>query len=131
MLVCIIIYIFKYSNANIYIYLYIQISVGKNPPCGALLFFDPPTQFLHFKCFIFGVKFDQRRSARIPKPLKNIVSSLTQAIDSFRNLLYTERNIIIGGNMYVSSLEYLNKLLSGKYSKKVKDQYNEYKRTIT
>jgi len=33
--------------------------------------------------------------------------------------------------MYVSSLEYLDRLLSGKYSKKVKDKYNEYKRTIT
>jgi hypothetical protein len=32
--------------------------------------------------------------------------------------------------MNVSSLEYLARLLSGKYSKKVKDQYNEYKRVI-
>ena len=39
--------------------------------------------------------------------------------------------IFLGGFMYVSSLEYLDRLLSGKYSKKVKDQYNEYKRIIT
>jgi hypothetical protein len=33
--------------------------------------------------------------------------------------------------MSVSSLEYLKQIISGKYSKKVKDQYNEYKRVIT
>ena len=76
------------------------------------------------------VRFDQRRSAGIAKPSKYIVSSLTHTVDNFRNLLYTKRNIIIGENMNVSSLEYLNRLISGKYSKKVKDQYNEYKRTI-
>ena len=37
----------------------------------------------------------------------------------------------IGVDMTVSSLEYFKAMLSGKYAAKVKQRYDEFKRTIT